>query len=82
MLLRYNETAAKACGLDSTYQTWFKRWGVNKNEPVKLISRTSQGYINVTRPKGSWRDGVSPVAEVSEKVYLPVVLDGNLEDYL
>ena len=81
MWLRYNETAAKARGLAPIYQSWFKRWGIDKDEPVKLISRTSQG-IHVIHPKGNWLDGMSPVVEVSEEVYLPIVLDGNLEDWL
>lgn len=84
MYVAYNEAAAISHGKKETYESWFELHGIDKNEIVTYIGGSKFGYdyIRVSRPKGNWSQGVLPYIEVHREIYLPVVLDKDLGDYL
>ena len=84
MYLVYNEAAAVRVGKKELYEEWFQTFGVDKNEVVEQLgaSKYGQDFVKVSRPRGNWSRNPTNYVEVHKSVYLPVVLDKDLGDYL
>lgn len=84
MYVAYNEAAAISHGKKEVYESWFELNGVDKNEIVTYLGEAEyrHDHIKVSRPKGKWSQSVLSYIVVHREIYLPIVLDKDLGDYL
>lgn len=84
MYVVYDEAAAIREGRRDVYENWFKAYGIDRNQVLRKIGDSEYGdrYIKVSRPRGNWSLITNDFVEVDKSIYLPVVLNKDLGDYL